>query len=73
MLSDEEIKRLHQALGSESGYSQVGFNYDDEKKGEDSQSPKPSEGSTEEDEAFMRDPVLEIPEDMIVVSCLNVI
>ncbi|XP_016839599.1 splicing factor, suppressor of white-apricot homolog isoform X2 [Nasonia vitripennis] len=64
---EEEIKRLHQALDSEGSYSQVGFNYDDEKKsGEDSQSPKQSEGSHEEDEAFVPEPALEIPENMTV-------
>ncbi|XP_011498257.1 PREDICTED: splicing factor, suppressor of white-apricot homolog [Ceratosolen solmsi marchali] len=64
---EEEIKRLHQALDLESSYSQVGFNYDDEKKSlDDSQSPKQSDGSHEEDEAFIAEPELEIPEDMVV-------
>lgn len=67
MLVEEEIKRLHQALDSDGAYNQVGFNYDDEKKtGEDSQSPKQSE--EEEDEAFVPDPELEIPENLITVS-----
>lgn len=72
MLTEEEIKRLHQALDSEGSYSQVRFNYDDEKKtGEDSQSPKQSEESNEEDEAFVPEPELEIPENMTVVSCVK--
>lgn len=66
---EEEIKRLHQALDSENSYSQVGFNYDEEKKfGEDSQSPKPSEDSQEDDEPFVAQPELEVPETMTVVS-----
>jgi hypothetical protein len=67
MYHEEEIKRLHQALDSENSYSQVGFNYDDEKNcEEDSQSPKQSEGSQEDDEAYIPDPELEVPEDMAV-------
>ncbi|XP_014213562.1 splicing factor, suppressor of white-apricot homolog isoform X2 [Copidosoma floridanum] len=66
MYHEEEIKRLHQALDSENSYSQVAFNYDEEKKlEENSESPKPSEDS-QEDEAFEPDPELEIPGDMIV-------
>lgn len=69
---EEEIKRLHQALDSEGSYSQVGFSYDDEKKSvEDSQSPKQSEGSHEEDEAFVPEPELELPENMTVVSIVS--
>lgn len=65
---EEEIKRLHQALDAENSYSQVAFNYDDEKKfAEDSQSPKQSEDSLE-DEAFVADPDLDVPADMKVVS-----
>lgn len=63
------MKRLHQALDSEGSYNQVGFSYDDEKKsGEDSESPKRSEPSAEEDEAFVPEVELEIPEDMVIVS-----
>lgn len=67
MLAEEEIKRLHQALGSDGTYNQVGFNYDEEKKtGEDSQSPKQSE--EDEDEPFVPDPEFEIPENIVTVS-----
>ncbi|XP_032663725.1 splicing factor, suppressor of white-apricot homolog isoform X3 [Odontomachus brunneus] len=64
------MRRLHQALDSES-YHQVGFNYNEDENGhkapcEDSQSPKQSEGSQEEDQAFVPPPELEIPEGMIV-------
>ncbi|KAJ8673598.1 hypothetical protein QAD02_004860 [Eretmocerus hayati] len=64
---EEEIKRLHQALDSENVYNQVGFNYDEEKNaGNDSQSPKQSEGSQDEDEVFVPEPGLEIPEAVII-------
>ncbi|XP_058790335.1 splicing factor, suppressor of white-apricot homolog isoform X2 [Phymastichus coffea] len=67
MYHEEEIKRLHQALDAENSYSQVAFNYDDEKKfAEDSQSPKQSEGSFEEDEAYIAEPDLDVPVDMKV-------
>ncbi|KAL7303293.1 hypothetical protein TKK_0004485 [Trichogramma kaykai] len=62
---EEEIKRLHQALGSDGAYNQVGFNYDNEKKiEEDSQSPKQSEGSTDDDEPYVPIPELELPENI---------
>lgn len=71
-IAEEEIKRLHQALDSESSYNQVGYNYNEDENnqkasGEDSQSPKQSEGSQEEDQAFVPPPELEIPEGMILV------
>ncbi|XP_029155740.1 splicing factor, suppressor of white-apricot homolog isoform X2 [Nylanderia fulva] len=71
MYHEEEIKRLHQALDSESSYNQVGFNYNEDENnqkasGEDSQSPKQSEDSQEEDQAFVPPPELEIPEGMIL-------
>ncbi|XP_067212675.1 splicing factor, suppressor of white-apricot homolog isoform X2 [Linepithema humile] len=70
MYHEEEIKRLHQALDSEPSYNQVGFNYEDENGqkacGEDSQSPKQSEDSQEEDQAFVPPPELEIPEEMVL-------
>lgn len=73
--AEEEIKRLHQALDSESSYNQVGYNYEDENghkaSGEDSQSPKQSEDSQEEDQAFVPPPELEIPEDMVLVRFLR--
>ncbi|XP_053974769.1 splicing factor, suppressor of white-apricot homolog isoform X1 [Hylaeus volcanicus] len=64
---EEEMKRLHQALDSENSYGQVAYNYNEEGNGqkitcEDSQSPKQSEGSQEEDQAFVPPPELEIPE-----------
>lgn len=73
LISEEEIKRLHQALGSENTYGQVAYNYDEQDGqtavGEDSQSPKPSEGSQEdEDQAFSLPPELEVPQDMVLVS-----
>jgi len=63
---------LHQALDSESSYNQVGYNYNEDENGhkasgEDSQSPKQSEGSQEEDQAFVPPSELEIPEGMILV------
>lgn len=65
------MKRLHQALGSENTYGQVAYNYDDQDSqtaiGEDSQSPKPSDGSQEEDQAFVLPPELEAPEGTILV------
>ncbi|XP_011262451.2 splicing factor, suppressor of white-apricot homolog isoform X2 [Camponotus floridanus] len=71
MYHEEEIKRLHQALDSESSYNQAGYNYNEDENnqkasGEDSQSPKQSEGSQEEDQAFVPPPELEIPEGMIL-------
>ncbi|XP_043489382.1 splicing factor, suppressor of white-apricot homolog isoform X2 [Polistes fuscatus] len=67
----EEMKRLHQALDSENSYTQVAYNYNDDENNsklacEDSQSPKQSEGSQEEDQAFVPPPDLEIPEGMTV-------
>lgn len=69
---EEEMKRFNQALGSENTYGQVAYNYDDQDSrtaiGEDSQSPKPSDGSQEEeDTAFLLPPELEAPEGMILV------
>ncbi|XP_043289502.1 splicing factor, suppressor of white-apricot homolog isoform X3 [Venturia canescens] len=67
---EEEIKRLHQALGSENTYGQVSYNYNDDQDSqkalsEETQSPKPSDGSQDdEDQAFVVPPELEIPEDM---------
>ncbi|KYM87292.1 Protein suppressor of white apricot [Atta colombica] len=71
MYHEEEIKRLHQALDSESSYNQVGYNYNEDENGhkasgEDSQSSKQSEGSQEEDQVFVPPPELEIPEGMIL-------
>ncbi|XP_015113112.1 splicing factor, suppressor of white-apricot homolog isoform X1 [Diachasma alloeum] len=70
MYHEEEMKRLHQALGNEHTYGQVAYNYDDQDSqtaiGEDSQSPKPSEGSQEEDQAFVLPPELEVPEGTIL-------
>lgn len=63
---EEEMKRLHQALDSETTYSQVSYTYDEESNSktgcEDSQSPKQSEGSQEEDHTFVLPPDLEVPE-----------
>ncbi|CAK9805180.1 Protein suppressor of white apricot [Anthophora quadrimaculata] len=64
---EEEMKRLHQALDSETTYSQVAYDYNEEANGskmacDDSQSPKRSEGSQEEDQAFVPPPELNIPE-----------
>lgn len=72
MISEEEMKRLHQALDSENTYSQVAYNYNEEGNGskitcDDSQSPKQSEGSQEEDQAFVPPPDLEIPEGISLV------
>lgn len=63
---------MHQALDSESSYNQVGYNYNEDENGhkasgEDSQSPKQSEDSQEEDQAFVPPPELEIPEGMVLV------
>lgn len=74
-IAEEEIKRLHQALDSESSYNQVGYNYNEDENnqkasGDDSQSPKQSEDSQEEDQAFVPPPELEIPEGMILVTIL---
>ncbi|XP_026668451.1 splicing factor, suppressor of white-apricot homolog isoform X2 [Ceratina calcarata] len=64
---EEEMKRLRQALDSENAYSQVAYDYNEDGNAakatsEDSQSPKRSEGSQEEDQAFVPPPELEIPE-----------
>lgn len=71
-VAEEEIKRLHQALDSESSYNQVEYSYTEDENGhkasgEDSQSPKQSEDSQEEDQAFVPPPELEIPEGMVLV------
>ncbi|KAK2587323.1 hypothetical protein KPH14_003041 [Odynerus spinipes] len=71
MYHEEEMKRLHQALDSENPYTQVAYNYNEDENSqkstcEDSQSPKQSEGSHEEDQAFVPPPDLEIPEGMLV-------
>jgi len=73
---EEEIKRLHQALDAESSYNQVGYNYNEDENdqkasGEDSQSSKQSEGSHEEDQAFVPPSELEIPDGMILVKLLR--
>ncbi|XP_012136399.1 suppressor of white-apricot isoform X2 [Megachile rotundata] len=68
MYHEEEIKRLHQALDSENAYNRVAYDYNEEGNGgsksacDDSQSPKRSEGSQEEDQAFVPPPDLEIPD-----------
>ncbi|XP_046469261.1 splicing factor, suppressor of white-apricot homolog isoform X1 [Neodiprion pinetum] len=72
MYHEEEIKRLHQALDSENPYAQVAYNYNEDEinqvaGGGDTNSPKPSDGSQEdEDQAFIPPPELQIPEDMVV-------
>ncbi|XP_074097235.1 suppressor of white-apricot isoform X1 [Cotesia typhae] len=71
MYHEEEIKRLHQALGSDNTYGQVAYNYDDQDNqmgvGDDSQSPKPSDGSQDDDDqAFTLPPELEAPEGMVM-------
>lgn len=71
MYHEEEIKRLHQALGTDNTYGQVSYNYDDPDSqtanGEDSQSPKASDGSQDDDDqAFVLPPELEAPEGMIL-------
>lgn len=72
-ISEEEIKRLHQALDSENTYSQVAYDYNEEGNNsknacDDSQSPKRSEGSQEEDQAFVPPPDLEIPDGISLVG-----
>ncbi|XP_015187028.1 PREDICTED: splicing factor, suppressor of white-apricot homolog isoform X2 [Polistes dominula] len=72
MYHEEEMKRLHQALDSENSYTQVAYNYNDDENNsklaceDSSQSPKQSEGSQEEDQAFVPPADLEIPEGMTV-------
>lgn len=71
--AEEEMKRLHQALDSENTYSQVAYDYNEEGNGskigcDDSQSPKRSEGSQEEDQAFVPPSDLEIPEGIPLVG-----
>lgn len=63
---------MHQALGTDNTYGQVSYNYDDPDSqsaiGEDSQSPKASDGSQDDDDqAFVLPPELEAPEGMILV------
>lgn len=75
---EEEMKRLHQALDSENTYSQVAYNYNEEGNGskitcEDSQSPKQSEGSQEEDQAFVPPSDLEIPDGIPLVGAKSII
>lgn len=70
------MKRLHQALDSENTYSQVAYDYNEEGNGskmacDDSQSPKRSEGSQEEDQAFVPPADLEIPEGIPLVGKTN--
>lgn len=70
------MKRLHQALDSENTYSQVAYDYNEEGNGskiacDDSQSPKRSEGSQEEDQAFVPPADLEIPEGIPLVGNIN--
>lgn len=68
------MKRLHQALDSENPYGQVAYNYNEDEnsqtgRGDDTQSPKPSDGSQEEeDQPFVPPPELEIPEGMVLVN-----
>ncbi|XP_057319868.1 splicing factor, suppressor of white-apricot homolog isoform X1 [Microplitis mediator] len=71
MYHEEEIKRLHQALGSDNTYGQVAYNYDDQDNhagvGEDSMSPKPSDGSQDDDDqAFVLPSEIEAPEGMVL-------
>ncbi|XP_043482392.1 splicing factor, suppressor of white-apricot homolog isoform X2 [Leptopilina heterotoma] len=68
---EEEMKRLQQALDSENSYGQVAYNYNENEENQkatcdDSQSPKPSEGSQEDDQAFIIPPELNVPPDMTV-------
>lgn len=71
------MKRLHQALDSENAYGQVAYDYNEEEGNgskigcDDSQSPKRSEGSQEEDQAFVPPPDLEVPEGIELVGKMS--
>lgn len=67
---EEELKRLHQALGSNS-YGEVAFNYDEdpdsgklEQKGEGEPTGEEVEGG---DEPFIAPPELDVPINMALV------
>lgn len=60
-------------MGSDNTYGQVAYNYDDQDNragvGEDSMSPKPSDGSQDDDDqAFVLPPEIEAPEGMVLVN-----
>lgn len=68
--AEEELKRLHQALGSNS-YGEVAFNYDEdpdsgnlEQKGEGEPTGEEVEGG---DEPFIAPPELDVPINMALV------
>lgn len=71
MCAEEELKRLHKALGSKS-YGEVAFNYDDDSgpgKIEEKAGGEPTEEEVEGgDEPFMAPPELDIPINMTLVS-----
>jgi hypothetical protein len=70
LYAEEELKRLHKALGSKS-YGEVAFNYDDDPGSE--QLIEKGEGEPEEeevdggDEPFIVPPELDIPINMALV------
>jgi hypothetical protein len=70
---EEELKRLHKALGSKS-YGEVAFNYDEDPgsgKLEEKEQGEPTEEELEGgDELFIAPPELDIPINMALVCIL---
>ncbi|RZF37216.1 hypothetical protein LSTR_LSTR017151, partial [Laodelphax striatellus] len=73
LYQEEELKRLHQALGSDKAYGQVSYKYDDEdgdkegdKNGEEDKSDETNNQKEELDEPFKPPVELDLPQGMII-------
>lgn len=72
LCSEEELKRLHKALGTDNEYGQVEYKYGDDKKKQEIKKEKEKEDTAidEQDEPFDPPPNLDIPPNMVIVSNL---
>ncbi|RZF48483.1 hypothetical protein LSTR_LSTR007761 [Laodelphax striatellus] len=73
LYQEEELKRLHQALGSDKAYGQVSYKYDDEdgdkdgdKNGEEDRSDEANNQKEELDEPFKAPVELDLPQGMVI-------
>ncbi|XP_075232655.1 uncharacterized protein LOC142331003 [Lycorma delicatula] len=65
LYQEEELKRLHQALGSDKTYGQVSYSYEEE-NGESEKPVQESNQTDDSDEPFIAPPELDVPEDMVL-------
>lgn len=65
LYQEEELKRLHQALGSDKTYGQVSYSYEEE-NGETDKSVQESNQTEDADEPFVPPTELDLPQDMVV-------